>query len=193
VTGAVLVRHAETEWSLSRRHTGRTDLPLTDKGREQAKRLAALLEGIDFTLVLCSPLRRARETATLVGFGPERGIPIAYRDDLMEWDYGEYEGITTKEIHVHRPDWDLWRDGAPGGESPDQVKVRVDRVIAELLDTPGIVAVVAHGHLLRALGARWVEQPPAFGRHLALSTASISRLGFEREHRALHGWNRTVD
>jgi broad specificity phosphatase PhoE len=184
---AWLVRHAETEWSKSGRHTGRTDVPLTDAGRERARRLGARLGGHDFALVLVSPLERARETARLAGFGDRCEV----REDLLEWDYGDYEGITTREIREKRPDWYLWRDGVPNGETPDEVSARCDRVVAEIRRVEGDVVVFAHGHILRALGARWVEEPVAFGGRLYLSTGTVSVLGFERETRVLRLWNET--
>jgi broad specificity phosphatase PhoE len=180
---AWLLRHAETEWSRDGRHTGRTDVPLTDEGRERARALRTRIAGHSFALVLSSPLSRARETAELAGLTPQ------LRDDLVEFDYGEYEGITTAQIREQRPDWYLWRDGAPGGETAEDVGRRVDRVIDEVLQAGGDVAIVAHGHVLRALGARWAEQPPAFGGRLALDTGSISVLGFEREVRVIRRWN----
>ena len=179
-----LLRHAETEWSRTGKHTGRTDIPLTDKGREVASSLRARLEGHAFNLVLCSPLSRARETAQLAGLEPS-----ALNDDLLEWDYGEYEGLTTPEIREQRPDWYLWRDGAPGGESPDDVAARCDRVIAELRPVEGDVAIVAHGHILRALAARWVDAPVALGGRLHLGTGSISVLAYERENAVISRWN----
>jgi broad specificity phosphatase PhoE len=178
-----LLRHAETEWSRTGRHTGRTDVPLTEAGRERARALRDRLAGRTFALVLSSPLSRARATAELAGLEPQ------LRDDLVEFDYGEYEGITTAEIRERRPGWDLWRDGSPGGETAEQVGRRVDRVIEEALAAGGDVAVVAHGHVLRALAARWVEQPAAFGGRLALDTGAISVLGFEREARVIRHWN----
>jgi broad specificity phosphatase PhoE len=179
-----LLRHAETEWSRNGRHTGRTDIPLTDTGREVARALKARLEGHAFALVLCSPLSRARETAQLAGLEP-----AALRDDLLEWDYGEYEGITTPQIREKRPDWYLWRDGTPGGESPQAVAARCDRVIAEVRGVEGRVAIVAHGHILRALGARWFDAEVAVGGRLLLDTGSISVLGWEREVSVLRRWN----
>jgi broad specificity phosphatase PhoE len=178
-----LLRHAETEWSRDGRHTGRADVPLTQAGREAALALQGRVFGHPFALVLSSPLSRARETAHLAGLSPEA------RDDLVEFDYGEYEGITTDEIRERRPGWSLWRDGCPGGETPDEVGLRVDRVIAEALRADGDVALVAHGHVLRVLAARWVEQPASFGASLALDTGSISILGFEREARTIRHWN----
>ena len=180
-----LVRHAETAWSAAKRHTGRTDVPLTDAGREAARALAPILGGHDFAAVLSSPLSRALETARLAGFGDV----VQLRDDLLEFDYGDYEGITTEEIRRTRPDWLLWRDGCPNGETADAVGARVDRVIAEALDADGDVALFGHGHVLRALGARWLEQPAAFGARLALDTGAVCVLGFEREMRVTWRWN----
>jgi probable phosphoglycerate mutase len=182
-----LVRHAETEWSRSGKHTGRTDVPLTDAGRERASEMRARLAGRDFALVLVSPLERARETARLAGLGD----PCQVREDLLEWDYGDYEGITTADIREERPDWYLWRDGVPNGETADEVAARCDRVIDEILAVDGDVALFAHGHILRALAARWVEEPVAFGGRLFLSTGSLSVLGFEREVRVTRLWNET--
>ncbi len=182
-----LVRHAETEWSRDGRHTGRTDVPLTDGGRERASALGEVLRGREFAVVLASPLDRARETAALAGLGEHAQL----REDLLEWDYGDYEGITTPDIRDERPGWYLWRDGVPNGETPDEVAARCDRVIDELVAAPGDVAVFAHGHVLRALSARWVQQPVAFGGRLYLTTGSLSVLGFEREVRVIRSWNRT--
>ena len=182
-----LVRHAETEWSRSGRHTGRTDVPLTDTGRELARKLGARLAGHAFALVLVSPLDRARETARLAGVGDACEV----REDLLEWDYGDYEGITTAKIRQERPAWYLWRDGVPNGETADEVAARCDRVIEEILGVEGDVAVFAHGHVLRALGARWVEEPVGFGGRLYLTTGAVSVLGFEREVRVLRSWNAT--
>jgi len=185
----VLVRHAETVWSREGRHTGRTDISLTDAGREAARELEPALEGRDFELVLCSPLRRARETCELCGLGEAAQL----RADLLEWDYGDYEGLTTAEIHAQRPSWYLWRDGCPGGERPQDVGARADRVIAEVLGVEGTVAVFAHGHVLRVLGARWIELPAAEGGRLGLSTGALCVLGYERETAILERWNaRTV-
>jgi len=185
VNEAWLLRHAETAWSRDRRHTGRTDVPLTAEGRAAAAALRTTLGGRAFSLVLTSPRARARETCALAGLGEHAEV----REDLLEWDYGAYEGITTADIRKARPDWNLWRDGSPGGERPDDVGRRVDRVIDEALRADGDVAMVAHGHVLRALGARWVEQPASFGGRLYLETGSISILGFEREVRVLRRWN----
>lgn len=181
----VLVRHGETEWSRSGRHTGRTDVPLTDLGRHQAELLGRRLRGRSFALVLTSPLGRARETCRLAGLG-EGGL---LRDELREWDYGEYEGITTPEIRSRRPDWFLWRDGCPGGETAAEVGARADRVVAELRAAGGDCAVFGHGHMLRVLAARWLGLPPGEGRLLGLSTAALSVLGYERETPVLWLWN----
>ena len=178
-----LLRHAETEWSRDGRHTGRTDVPLTDAGREVARALRARVADHEFGLVLCSPLSRARETAELAGLEPQ------LRDDLVEFDYGSYEGITTDEIRSQRPGWNLWRDGCPGGETADDVGRRVDGVIEEVLRADGDVALVAHGHVLRVLAARWLEQPAAFGGRIRLDTGTLSILGFERETRVIRRWN----
>jgi broad specificity phosphatase PhoE len=181
----VLVRHAETEWSLSGKHTGRTDVPLTDAGREHARRLAPRLAGREFAAVLTSPMSRARETCELAGLGDQAQV----RDDLMEWDYGEYEGVTTVEIRKTRPDWYLWRDGCPGGEVAADVGARVDRVIAEVCGLDGDAALFAHGHVLRVLGARWVGLPPQDGGRFALSTGTLSALGYERDTPVFWRWN----
>jgi probable phosphoglycerate mutase len=180
-----LARHAETEWSRAGLHTGRTDVPLTDAGREGARAMAGRLRGRRFALVLASPLERARETAELAGVGDQ----VQLREDLLEWDYGDYEGITTQEIRAARPDWYLWRDGVPGGETAEEVAARCDRIIDELLAVDGDVAIFAHGHVLRALSARWVEEPVSFGGRLYLSTGALSVLGFEREVRVIRRWN----
>jgi len=179
-----LLRHAETEWSRAGKHTGHTDVPLTDAGREVARALRERLDGHGFALVLSSPLSRARETAELAGLRVD-----GLRDELMEWDYGEYEGLTTPEIRETRPGWSLWSDGVPGGESADEVAARCDRVIAELGAVDGDVALVAHGHILRSLAARWVGEAVAFGGRLPLGTGSISVLGHERELQAIRAWN----
>ena len=183
-----LMRHGETEWSRDLRHTGRTDIPLTEAGREQARRLRDPLAEIHFDRVLCSPLRRARETCELAGLGDAAEL----RDALMEWDYGDYEGITSEEIHARRPGWMLWRDGAPGGESPEEIGERADTVVAELLEMRGTVGVFAHGHLLRVLAARWLGVEPSAGRHFALGTATLSQLGWERDDRVIGRWNAPV-
>ena len=179
----VLVRHGATAWSVSGQHTSRTDLSLTEGGREAARELATRLAGREFALVLSSPLARARETAALAGF------EVQLDPDLVEVDYGDYEGLTTPEIREERPGWTLWRDGSPGGETLAAAGERVDRVIARALAADGDVAVFAHGHVLRVLAARWLELPPEQGARFALDTASISELGFERENRVIARWN----
>lgn len=183
-----LARHGETEWSRERRHTGRTDVPLMPEGREEAARLREPLAAIDFDRVLCSPLERARDTCRLAGLGERADL----RDVLMEWDYGDYEGITSEEIHVDRPGWLLWRDGCPNGESPADVGSRADEIIEELAGIDGTIAVFAHGHLLRVLAARWLELEPFDGRHFGLGTATLSRLGWEHDYRVLQRWNAPV-
>lgn len=183
----VLVRHAETEWSRDGRHTGRTDIPLTDGGRARAAALAERLASRRFALVLVSPLTRARETCDLCGLGAH----AQERSELMEWDYGDYDGLTTPQILATRPGWDLWRDGCPGGENATQVGARADRVIAELAGIDGDVAIFSHGHMLRVFGARWVTLDPAQGARLGLSTAAICVLGYERDTAVLARWNDT--
>ena len=237
----VLVRHGETEWSRDGRHTGRTDVPLTEPGREEAALLGARLAPWRFARVLASPLRRALDTCRLAGYGDlvevredlaewdygayegrttvdiraERLAPwrfagvlasplrraldtcglagygdlVEVREDLAEWDYGAYEGRTTVDIRAERPGWTLWIDGVPAGETTEQVGERADRIVSELRTAGGDVAVFAHGHVLRVLAARWVGLPPVEGRALALSTAAICVLGFERETPVIVRWN----
>jgi len=182
----ILVRHGETEWSRDSRHTGRTDLPLLPEGEAQAAALRPSLAGFTFTTVLTSPRRRARETADLAGLGRHAVID----PDLAEWDYGAYEGVTTAQILRDRPGWDLFDDGVPDGESAHDVAVRVDRVIARVRDAAGDVALVAHSHVLRVLGARWIGLDPCVGRSLVLDPAAFCELSWEREHPVLHSWNR---
>jgi probable phosphoglycerate mutase len=181
----VLVRHGETEWSRSHRHTGRTDLPLLPQGWEQAHELRARLAGRTFALVLCSPLTRARETCGAAGLD-DRAVIDA---DLIEWDYGAYEGRTTAEIREERPGWNLFDDGAPGGETTEQVGERVDRVIAKVRAAGGDVACVAHAHVLRVLAARWIGLGAGAGRIVVLDPASLSELGWEREQPVISRWN----
>jgi probable phosphoglycerate mutase len=181
------VRHGETEWSLSLKHTGRTDVPLTDAGRERAKQVGKFLMGREFALVLTSPFTRARDTAALAGY-PEAIVD----DDLREWDYGDYEGRKTLDIRKERPGWFLWDDGAPNGETIDEIGARADRVIKRVREVEGDVLVFAHGHILRVVAARWLDQPPGFGRHLILSPATLSILAHEREAPALETWNASV-
>jgi broad specificity phosphatase PhoE len=185
VAEILLARHGQTEWSRDMRHTGRTDVPLTDEGRRQAEALRPFLAGRVFTRVLTSPLSRAYETCRLAGLA-DLAEP---RGEVMEWDYGEYEGLTTPQIRERRPDWNLWRDGCPGGEMPAEVAARVDRVIAELRGLEGEAIVFAHGHVLRVLAARWVGLGPEGGAYLHLSTATISALGYERETAVITRWN----
>ncbi|HZN87354.1 MAG TPA: histidine phosphatase family protein [Thermoleophilaceae bacterium] len=181
----VLVRHGETEWSRDLRHTGRTDIPLTEAGRKQAAILRGTLGDWSFDRVLSSPLGRALETCRLAGLGERAECT----DALLEWDYGDYEGITTAEIRTERPDWFLWRDGCPGGESAADVGARVDPLVEGLKAGEGTVALFAHGHLLRVLTARWLGLPPQDGALFALSTATLSVLGFERETAVITRWN----
>jgi broad specificity phosphatase PhoE len=180
-----LVRHGETEWSRDGRHTSRTDLPLTARGEAEARALAPALAGVPFDLVLASPRRRAADTAVLAG------RPGAVADpDLAEWDYGDYEGLTTPAIRETQPGWELWTHPTPGGETEEQVAVRADRIIARVLaEAPERALLVSHGHFLRVLASRWVGRPPRFGRHLLLATATLSILGWERDNRALARWN----
>jgi broad specificity phosphatase PhoE len=183
-----LVRHGQTEWSATGRHTGRTDIGLDDNGREQARALGSLLAGHSFGLVLCSPLQRAHETCVIAGYG-DRAESDA---DLQEWDYGDYEGRTTDEIRTSRPDWTLWRDGCPDGETAAQVAVRADRVIARVRAAPHDALAFAHGHLLRVVAARWIGEPATAGRLFALDTATVSVLGWEREQAVIRTWNRNA-
>jgi broad specificity phosphatase PhoE len=181
----VLIRHGETEWSRDSRHTGRTDVPLTDEGRRQAELVGDWLAGRAFARVVTSPLTRALDTCRLAGLGDQADT----RDDLVEWDYGEYEGLTTSQIRERRPDWDLWRDGCPGGESARDVGGRVDRVLADLGGAGADAAVFAHGHALRVLTARWLGLEPERGALFVLSTGTLSALGWERETAAIRVWN----
>jgi broad specificity phosphatase PhoE len=181
----VLVRHGQTEWSRDGKHTGWTDIPLTERGRQDAQAVGAALRERRFARVLTSPLSRASETARLAGFGDV----AEQRDELREWDYGAYEGRKTAEIRENSPGWSLWSDGVPDGESLDQVGARADRVIAELRSLDGDVLVFAHGHLLRILTARWLGLDPRDGRLFALDPATISMLGYERETPVISLWN----
>jgi broad specificity phosphatase PhoE len=181
----VLARHGETEWSRDGRHTGRTDIPLTDNGRRQAEALRPALAHRGFALVLTSPLGRAVETCRLAGL-----LDQAERTDaLLEWDYGDYEGITTREIRERRPEWVLWRDGCPNGEVAADVGARVDTVIERLRTLDGDAALFAHGHVLRVLAARWIELGPERGQSLKLATGTLSTLGTEHEWPAITQWN----
>jgi broad specificity phosphatase PhoE len=183
-----LVRHGETEWSLSGQHTGITDIPLTENGRALAKRLAPILAKEAFVLVLTSPMQRARETCKLAGLAEHADIDR----DLMEWNYGEYEGLTPEQIYERAPGWMIFTDGCPGGESPEQVGARVDRVIARVRAVDGYVALFAHGHVFRALVARWLGFPPTAGSHFLLDTATLNILAYYRGIPAVKQWNAVV-
>ena len=180
-----LFRHGETAWSLSGQHTGRTDLPLTTAGRRRARAIGRRLSGRPFALVMSSPLARALETCRLAGYGEAAELS----DDLMEWDYGDYEGRRTADIQKERPGWSLWRDGVPGGETVEAVGARARAVIATASAAAGDVALFAHGHVLRVLGACWLGLPPDGGRLFALGTAAVSVLGYERDTRVVVKWN----
>ncbi len=180
-----VVRHGETEWSLSGQHTGVTDIPLTENGRAVARRLKPILAEQTFTLVLSSPLSRARETCELAGLGARAVL----EPDLKEWNYGEYEGLTSKEIHAKAPGWMVFRDGCPGGETPAQIGARVDRVLARVRSVPGDVALFAHGHVFRVLVARWIGLAPDAGQHFLLDTATLNVLGSYRDAPAVEIWN----
>jgi len=182
-----LARHGETAWTISRQHTGRTDLPLTARGEDNAWGLHDRLRGLAFDRIFVSPLRRVRQTCLLAGFG-EQAVPVA---DLTEWDYGEYEGLTTAEIRCQRPVWSLFRHGCPGGESVAAVGDRADRVIARLRSMPGRILVFGHGHFFRVLAARWVGLSPGDASRFVLGTASLSILGYEHGLRdpAICLWN----
>ena len=184
VTRLVVLRHGQTEWSLSGRHTGRSDIPLTDEGRRQAAAAAFRLDGLAFERVWTSPLSRTTETARLAGL--HDAVP---REDLAEWDYGEYDGRTTAEIREERPGWEIFRDGVVGGESIEDVTERVDRVIEDARSISGDVLVVSHGHLSRVLTARWLELDASYGRTFAISPASLSMLGWKRELPVVLRWN----
>jgi broad specificity phosphatase PhoE len=181
----VLARHGETEWSLSLRHTGKTDLPLTDEGRRQARALGPRLHAWTFSLVLTSPLQRAVETCRLAGYGE----PAQLRPDLVEWDYGRYEGLTSQQIEEIHPNWSLWRDGCPAGEKAEDVGRRADHVVTEVRAVDGDVLIFAHGHVLRVLASRWLGEPPEGGRHYALQTATLSVLGYEHSDPVIRLWN----
>jgi broad specificity phosphatase PhoE len=183
-----VIRHGETEWSLSGQHTGVTDIPLTERGRAVARSLQPILAKPSFALVLTSPLSRARETCELAGFGDRAVV----ERDLVEWNYGEYEGLTPKQIHAKRPGWVIFRDGCPGGEAPEQVGARADRVIARIRATRGDVALFAHGHVFRVLVARWIGLPATAGRHFLLDTATLNILGYYRDSPAVKVWNAPI-
>ena len=179
-----VIRHGETEWSRDGRHTSRTEVDLTPEGERVARQLADRLDGTEFDLVLTSPRLRTRRTAELAGF-PEAHV----EDDLTEWDYGEYEGVTTAEIREDVPGWTVWSHPCPGGETAEQVSARLDRVVAKVRANGGRVLVFSHGHASRALAARWLGLPVSDGRHFLLGTATISVLGYERESAAVARWN----
>ena len=173
-----IIRHGETDWSLSGQHTGRTDIPLNARGEEQARDLQQVLSAIAFTTVLTSPLQRARRTCELTGLGAAAQV----EPDLAEWDYGAYEGLRSSEIHQKRPDWSVFRDGCPGGETPAQISDRADRLIAQLRSRDGNIALFTHGHFGCVVAARWIDLAVIEGQHLLLSTASVSILGQHPTH-----------
>ncbi|MCA1736077.1 MAG: histidine phosphatase family protein [Actinobacteria bacterium] len=180
----VLVRHGQTEWTITGQHTGRSDIPLTDLGRQQALALKAMLDGYNFAEVFVSPFSRARETAELAGMGS-----VAVDEDLAEWDYGVYESRRTRDIRQEIPMWSVWSHEIIDGESVGQLGARCDRMIARTEEVDGQVALFGHGHALRVLGARWMGLPPTAGANLVLETASVSVLGWERQNRAIIHWN----
>jgi broad specificity phosphatase PhoE len=183
-----LIRHGETEWSRSGAHTGRTDIPLTSRGREEAAAIGRLLAGRHFTLVLTSPLERARETCRLAGYGECAQI----EPNLREWDYGDYEGRTTPDIRKQVPGWSVWSGSVPHGESLGEVAARAQAVIARASAAGGDAALFGHAHILRILTACWLDLPPACGRLFALSTGSVSVLGYEHDQRVISRWNLSV-
>src|SRR5262245_56061818 len=183
-----LIRHGETEWTLTGQHTGLTDIPLTENGRRVAMRLAPIMRRLTFAVVLASPLARARQTCELAGLGERAEVDC----DLMEWNYGEYEGLTTKQIREQAPGWVLFNEGCPGGEKPDEIGVRVDRVIEKVRSVQGNVALFAHGHVSRVFAARWIGLPVAAGSNLLLDTASVSVLTDYQGVPALKRWNAVV-
>ena len=182
-----LARHGETAWSLTGQHTGLTDLPLTERGERNARNLGGRLRGLKFAKVFTSPLQRAVRTCELAGFRLEAELD----PDLVEWNYGEYEGCRTADIFKERPGWQLFRDGCPGGESPEQVAARADRVVRRVREVRGNVLLFSSAHFLRVLAARWLDEEPAAGRFFALNTASLSALGYEhnQSHPVIQLWN----
>jgi probable phosphoglycerate mutase len=180
-----VIRHGETEWSLNGRHTGATDIPLTENGRRLARRLRPALAKKTYSVVLSSPMQRARETCELAGFGSAAAIDL----DLVEWDYGCYEGLTPSQIREVAPNWLIFRDGCPEGETSEQVGARVDRVIARVRAADGDVAVFAHGHVLRIFVARWIGLPASGGQHFMLDTGALSILGYYHDVPAVRVWN----
>jgi broad specificity phosphatase PhoE len=179
------IRHGETVWSLSGQHTGTTDIPLTDNGRRLAERIRPVLAREKFGLVLVSPLQRARETCERAGLGANAVVD----SDLVEWNYGKYEGLTPKQIHAEAPGWLIFRDGCPGGEAPEQVGARADRAIARARSVEGDIALFAHGHVLRVLVARWIGLPAGAGQHFLLDTGTLNVLGYYRGTPAVKIWN----
>lgn len=179
----VLIRHGETEWSVARRHTGRTDIALTARGRAQARAIADSVADIEFSRVIASPLQRAWDTATLAGLAPVRD------DDIVEWDYGDFEGITTADVRSSIPDWSVWTHPITGGESVDEVGTRADAAIQRCEAVGGTIGIVAHAHFLRILAARWLELDAREGRRFVLDTATLSVLSWERENRVVLRWN----
>lgn len=184
-----LIRHGETAWSLSGAHTSRTDIPLTDRGRERARKIKDYLAGKSFSMVLTSPMQRARDTCRIAGLVDVAQID----DDLSEWNYGAYEGRTTEEIQREIPGWSVWTSPIIDGETINQVAERANRVIARAAAKGGNVALFAHAHILRILAACWIQMPPVTGSRLALGTGTVSILGYERETRVISEWNRTLD
>jgi broad specificity phosphatase PhoE len=184
-----LIRHGETEWSLTGQHTGITDLPLTEHGRMLAKRLKPVLAKQKFVMVLTSPLKRARDTCELAGLG----LAAQIDNDLIEWNYGEYEGLTSREIREKTPGWLLFENGCPGGETPAQVGVRADHIIARARDQQGNVALFAHGHLLRVIAARWLGFAAGAGRHFLVDTGTLNILSYYQEIPAIKEWNRAIE
>jgi len=183
-----LIRHGQTAWSLSGQHTGRTDVPLTPHGEDEARRLSPALHGITFSAALSSPRLRARKTAELAGIE----VPVDVEPDLAEWDYGDFEGKRSAEIHLTNPGWSIFRDGCPGGESPEQITQRADRLIDRLLSMSGTVALFSHGHFGRSLATRWIGLNLVEAQHFVLGTATYSVLGFDPSHpeiRAISRWN----
>jgi probable phosphoglycerate mutase len=184
-----LIRHGETEWSRDGKHTGVTDVLLTEQGRKIARLLQPVLAQENFVVVLSSPLQRARETCELAGLGKAAAI----EPNLMEWNYGDYEGLTTKQIQSARPGWSVFHHGCPGGETPEQVAGRADRVLAKVRAADGNVALFAHGHILRVLAARWINLPASSGEHLLLDTATLNVLSYYYGTPALKMWNAPID
>lgn len=180
-----LIRHGETEWAKNGRHTGRTDIPLTDAGREQAGFLLPIFDEVKFACILSSPLKRALETANIAGLGSRLEVD----NDLMEWDYGDFEGLKTKEIREQVPDWTVWTHPCPKGETIEQVSQRAYRVVAKLRSIEGNVAVFSHGHFLRVLVSRWIGLPSNYGRCFLLGTSTLSILGYEDEKPVIKTWN----